>query len=216
MTNLYCTVLLCVCFLSTVLPQGTAGGTIFEKEVVDKLLENYSTDARPGKPPLDITTIYIDVVLAQIQQLDAVEQVLTSNLWVRQSWNDDHLTWNPEENGNVTAVYVNSENIWRPDTILYNRIHDEGFSSTPDTNAIIKYNGDVFWPYPVTARTSCLLDISLFPYDVQRCPLEFGSWTYNAEQLALVNVSPEGDTEEFIENGERVVLTLIKDSLYKL
>ncbi|XP_035670062.1 uncharacterized protein LOC118411691 [Branchiostoma floridae] len=187
------------------------GGAIPEHVLVTKLLENYSTDARPVQNPLDNIVVEFNVVLAQILDLNAKEQVLTSNLWIRQRWFDQVLTWKPEENGNITVVHINSENIWRPDTILYNRLHDEGWSATPDTNAIIRYTGEVFWPYPVTVRSSCILDVTAFPFDVQRCPLEFGSWTYSGEKINLVNMTAEGITEEFIENGEWILGTFEAD-----
>ncbi|XP_078584643.1 neuronal acetylcholine receptor subunit alpha-10-like [Branchiostoma floridae x Branchiostoma japonicum] len=187
------------------------GDAVSEHDVISKLLINYSTSARPVQHPSDITTVHFDVALAQIVQLDTKEQVLTTNLWIRQSWTDKFLTWKPEENGGITELHINSETIWRPDTVLYNRIHDEGWSATPDTNAIIQHTGDVFWPYPVTVRSPCLLDVSLFPYDVQRCPLEFGSWTYAENKLELVNVSSQGFTGEFILNGEWELLSFDAD-----
>ncbi|CAH1252059.1 CHRNA10 [Branchiostoma lanceolatum] len=204
------TVLCFACLLSFVVPKGT-GGTVPENVLITKLLENYSTDARPVLNSLDTTTVHFDIVIAQILELNAKEQVLTSNVWIRQRWVDEVLTWKPEENGNITVVHINSENIWRPDTILYNRLHDEGWSATPDTNAIIEHTGEVFWPYPVTVRSSCILDVSLFPFDVQRCPLEFGSWTYHGGQINLLNVSAGGVTEEFIENGEWILRSFEAD-----
>ncbi|XP_019622645.1 PREDICTED: neuronal acetylcholine receptor subunit alpha-10-like [Branchiostoma belcheri] len=196
--TLTCVVLQVACLIPIVSPQGA----INENVLIARLLENYSTDARPVLNASDIITVTFDIVIAQILELNAKEQVLASNLWVRQYWRDEFLTWKPEENGNITMVHINSERIWRPDTILYNRLHDEGWSATPDTNAIIQHTGDVFWGYPFTVRSSCLLDVTLFPYDVQRCPLEFGSWTYHGALMDFVNKSAEGVTEEFIVNGE--------------
>ena len=46
---------------------------------------------------------------------------MTTNLWVEQYWVDYKLAWDPEEYGGVEILHVPSENIWRPDIVLYNK-----------------------------------------------------------------------------------------------
>ena len=48
-------------------------------------------------------------------------QIMTTNVWLEQEWEDQKLTWNPEEYGNVRRLYVPSDEIWLPDIVLYNR-----------------------------------------------------------------------------------------------
>lgn len=38
-----------------------------------------------------------------------------------QSWYDYKLKWNPMDYGNVDMLHVPSDNIWRPDIVLYNK-----------------------------------------------------------------------------------------------
>ncbi|CAH1252053.1 neuronal acetylcholine receptor subunit alpha-10-like isoform X2 [Branchiostoma lanceolatum] len=130
---------------------------------------------------------------------------MTTNLWLRQRWRDEFLTWNSSEHGNIQTVIIKSDLIWRPDIVLYNRIHEEGWSDTPDTNVRVSSTGDVIWGYPATILSSCVMDISNFPYDVQRCPMKFGSWTYNGNDLNLINFTNKGDTDNFIRNEEWTV-----------
>jgi len=38
-----------------------------------------------------------------------------------QKWTDSSLEWNPDFYGGVKMLYVPSEDIWRPDIVLYNK-----------------------------------------------------------------------------------------------
>lgn len=49
-------------------------------------------------------------------------------------------------------------------------------------------------------KSTCRIDVRWFPFDVQRCELKFGSWTYGGWSLDL-NMS-EADISGFTANGE--------------
>ncbi|KAI8500712.1 acetylcholine-gated cation-selective channel [Branchiostoma belcheri] len=173
-----------------------------EGDLFTTLMTGYNKDSRPVRDHSKPITVSLDITLAQIIKVDVREQVLTTNLWLRKRWRDEFLTWNSSEYGNIKTAIFKSDLIWRPDIVLYNRIHEEGWSETPDTNARVSSTGDVTWGHPATILSSCVMDISHFPYDVQRCPMKFGSWTYNGRQLNLVNFTDKGDTDNFVRNGE--------------
>lgn len=63
------------------------------------------------------------------------------------------------------------------------------------------HNGEIQWLAPVIYRSSCLLDVSYFPWDSQICNLTFGSWTYDSSKLDLHNMTDEV-VEQFTPNGE--------------
>ncbi|XP_078579523.1 neuronal acetylcholine receptor subunit alpha-10-like [Branchiostoma floridae x Branchiostoma japonicum] len=173
-----------------------------ERELVATLMTGYKKDARPVRDPSTPVTVSLDVTLAQIISVNVKEQTMTTNLWIRRRWRDEFLTWNISKYNNIKTVNFKSELIWRPDIVLYNRVHEEGWSETPDTNVRVSSTGDVIWGAPATIISSCVMDIARFPYDIQRCPMKFGSWTYNGLHLNLVNFTNKGDTVNFIRNGE--------------
>ncbi len=72
----------------------------------------------------------------------------------------------------------------------------------PETNAIVSNNGYVLWVVPAMIKSSCKIDVTYFPFDMQRCPLKFGSWTYDGFQLDLINLKESGDLSKFIPSGE--------------
>ena len=54
-----------------------------------------------------------------------------------------------------------------------------------DAMAVIESDGTVLWIPPALFRSSCSIDITQFPFDVQTCRLKFGSWTYDGLKLDI-------------------------------
>jgi len=60
----------------------------------------------------------------------------------------------------------------------------------------------VLWVVPAMTKSSCRIDVTFFPFDEQRCPLKFGSWTYDGFQMDLINLSSSGDLSKYTSSGE--------------
>ena len=54
---------------------------------------------------------------------------------------------------------------------------------TKRTKATVYYDGRVNWQPPASFKSSCSIDVKYFPFDEQFCQLEFGSWTYDANEV---------------------------------
>lgn len=61
-----------------------------------------------------------------------------------------------------------------PDLVLYNNAADFA-DSLMDANAMVHHDGKVFWPVPTKLKSTCKVDVSFFPFDIQVCKLKFGS-----------------------------------------
>ncbi|XP_053166139.1 neuronal acetylcholine receptor subunit alpha-10 isoform X2 [Hemicordylus capensis] len=75
-----------------------------------------------------------------------------------------------------------------------------------ETNVVIRYDGQIMWDSPAITKSSCKVDVSYFPFDGQQCRLTFGSWTYNGNQIDILNSMDTGDLTDFVENVEWEVL----------
>ena len=58
-----------------------------------------------------------------------------------------------------------------------------------ETNVVLNYGGNVEWLPPALFRSSCTMDVALFPFDRQKCPLIFSSSTYDKRDLIFTDVS---------------------------
>lgn len=53
------------------------------------------------------------------------------------------------------------------------------------TLVVISSNGENIWMSPATFQSSCLFDVSFFPFDIQFCKMTFGSWTLTNDKMTL-------------------------------
>ncbi|CAN8197129.1 unnamed protein product [Coccothraustes coccothraustes] len=177
----------------------------FAYRLLHDLFANYSSALRPVEDTDRALNVTLKVTLAQIIDMDERNQVLTSYLWVRQTWLDAHLTWDKDEYGGIDSIRIPSSYVWRPDIILYNNA-DEHFGGSMETNVVLRSDGHITWDSPAITKSSCRVDVSYFPFDGQQCRLTFGSWTYNGNQIDLRNQLDTGDLTDFVENVEWEVL----------
>ncbi len=48
----------------------------------------------------------------------------------------------------------------------------------------IYHNGLVnWWPAPLVVQTNCPIDVLYFPFDQQKCYLQFSAWAYNSKEV---------------------------------
>ncbi|CAL1545668.1 unnamed protein product [Lymnaea stagnalis] len=158
-----------------------------EKRLIKDLIGNYSERGKMGRPvqeQSDKITIKYGMSLIQIVDLDERNQILTTNVWPTYSWIDMYLAWNESEYGNITTVRVNNDDIWKPDIKLYNYA-DTRLEEKREALCVLSSNGEVVWIPQAVFKSSCSIDIRHFPFDVQRCDMKFGSWTYDGSKLDI-------------------------------
>nr|XP_015196630.1 PREDICTED: neuronal acetylcholine receptor subunit alpha-10 isoform X2 [Lepisosteus oculatus]XP_015196631.1 PREDICTED: neuronal acetylcholine receptor subunit alpha-10 isoform X2 [Lepisosteus oculatus] len=149
--------------------------------------------------------VTLQITLSQIIDMDERNQILTAYLWIRQVWIDAYLTWNKDDYDGLDTIRIPSSYVWRPDIVLYNNADDQ-FTGSMETNVVIRHDGQIMWDSPAITKSSCKVDVSFFPFDAQQCRLTFGSWTYNGNQIDILNALDTGDLTDFVENVEWEVL----------
>ncbi|XP_078044298.1 nicotinic acetylcholine receptor alpha1 isoform X5 [Augochlora pura] len=162
------------------------------KRLYDDLLSNYNRLIRPVGNNSDCLTVKMGLRLSQLIDVNLKNQIMTTNVWVEQEWNDYKLKWNPDDYGGVDTLHVPSEHIWLPDIVLYNNA-DGNYEVTIMTKAILHHTGKVIWKPPAIYKSFCEIDVEYFPFDEQTCFMKFGSWTYDGYTVDLRHLA---QTEE--------------------
>ncbi|CAE7411474.1 acr-7 [Symbiodinium natans] len=133
------------------------------------------------------TDVAMEIRLFKVQGVDASLGQMRLKVWVRMSWHDMRLSWDPAAYGNVTTVHfrtqhpTNAENteIWLPDIQLYNANIGNEFSLETGL-ASATSDGLVFWSRPGLIDTLCKFSgLVAFPFDVLSCSMEWGGWSYS-------------------------------------
>ncbi|KAJ8015380.1 hypothetical protein DPEC_G00025530 [Dallia pectoralis] len=173
----------------------------YAQQLLTDLMENYSNALRPVEDTDKALNVTLQITLSQIKDMDERNQVLIAYLWIRQTWHDAYLRWDKEDYDGLEVIRIPSSLVWRPDLVLYNKADDD-FSGPVDTNVVLRYNGEITWDAPAITKSSCVVDVSYFPFDSQECNLTFGSWTYNGNQVDIAMGMDSGDLSDFVENVE--------------
>nr|XP_061830534.1 CHRNA7-FAM7A fusion protein-like [Nerophis lumbriciformis] len=77
---------------------------------------------------------------------------------------------------------------------------DERFDATFRTNVVVRSSGDCLYLPPAIFKSTCYIDVRWFPFDIQKCDLKLGSWTYDGWSVNLT--MSEADISGYIANGE--------------
>uniref|UniRef100_A0A667YBZ0 Cholinergic receptor, nicotinic, alpha 4b n=1 Tax=Myripristis murdjan TaxID=586833 RepID=A0A667YBZ0_9TELE len=194
-------------FLPLVCPQVGPRGHAEERLLKD-LFAHYNKLSRPVENTSDVVFVHFGLSIAQLIDVDEKNQMMTTNVWVKQEWNDYKLRWNPEEYENVTSIRIPSEIIWRPDIVLYNNA-DGDFAVTHLTKAQLFHDGRIKWMPPAIYKSSCSIDVTFFPFDQQNCKMKFGSWTYDRAKIDLISMANNVDQMDYWESGEWVIINAV-------
>ncbi|XP_041060355.1 neuronal acetylcholine receptor subunit alpha-4-like [Carcharodon carcharias] len=179
-----------------------------EERLLKTLFTSYNKLSRPVVNSSDAVLVHFGLSIAQLVDVDEKNQMMTTNVWIKQEWHDFKLRWNPLEYGNVTSIRVPSELLWRPDIVLYNNA-DGDFAITHLTKAHLFYSGRIKWTPPAIYKSSCSIDVTFFPFDQQNCTMKFGSWTFDKAKIDLMRMDKHVDQQDYWESGEWVIISAV-------
>lgn len=140
--------------------------------------------ARPVKDGNKPTKVYLRCLLGELIEMNTKEQILKINVYLKMTWTDEFLVWNPDDWGNITSIHIPDDVIWFPDLTLYSSVSEDRMIAIP-TNmyAIVFADGSVTWFAPAIITTFCKQRVKYFPFDTQVCLLRFASWSADADQI---------------------------------
>ncbi|XP_043410503.1 neuronal acetylcholine receptor subunit alpha-3 isoform X1 [Prionailurus bengalensis] len=176
-----------------------------EHRLFERLFEDYNEIIRPVANVSDPVIIQFEVSMSQLVKVDEVNQIMETNLWLKQIWNDYKLKWDPSEYDGAEFMRVPAQKIWKPDIVLYNNAVGD-FQVDDKTKALLKYTGEVTWMPPAIFKSSCKIDVTYFPFDYQNCTMKFGSWSYDKAKIDLVLIGSSMNLKEYWESGEWAVI----------
>ncbi|XP_048085465.1 cholinergic receptor, nicotinic, alpha 11 [Alosa alosa] len=171
----------------------------YQRSLLKSLLKDYNRMERPVANDSLPLTVVLSMSLVQIMDVDEKNQVLTTNIWVNMKWFDHYLKWNQTEYPGVKNLRFTTDQVWTPDILLYNSADDK-FDSMFKTNVLCNSSGFCEYLPPGIFMSTCNVDVRWFPFDIQKCELKFGSWTFDGWLLDLQMT--DADISGYMPNGE--------------
>uniref|UniRef100_A0AC35FZ17 Neurotransmitter-gated ion-channel ligand-binding domain-containing protein n=1 Tax=Panagrolaimus sp. PS1159 TaxID=55785 RepID=A0AC35FZ17_9BILA len=118
-----------------------------ESDLYLDLLKEYYPYERPVEHSRDNVTVYVGLILQQIVDVDEKNQEVEVNAWLKMTWFDYRLRWDPSNYAGITEVRFRRNQIWTPDVLLYNSVAEE-FDSLYSANVLVYSNGLATWIPP--------------------------------------------------------------------
>uniref|UniRef100_A0A8C5PDG6 5-hydroxytryptamine receptor 3A-like n=1 Tax=Leptobrachium leishanense TaxID=445787 RepID=A0A8C5PDG6_9ANUR len=203
------------------------------------LTDSISISVRPTRNWLDTSFVKVDLRLYTVIYLNMKEQSISMFIWLKVSWKNDFLSWNPDDFCGIKQMKIPDTGFWKPDIYISELIE------TSDKPIVIpyvtvQYDGTVIQARPMRIVSTCYLDIYKFPFDSQTCTVKLGSFVYSdydmiifemsdsfnvtknskdiyfsTEDWNLVSISVSTLTEQYLE-GPRYSLVLYKISIQRI
>ncbi|XP_072169917.1 neuronal acetylcholine receptor subunit alpha-7-like [Diadema setosum] len=199
---------------------GEASGDLrfLKRRLYTDLIGNYGPNTiRPVFNDSTPIQVKLRMVVYHLVEFDEPLQQITLHAAVKLVWHDAFLVWNETDYGGISNFETDVDMIWTPDITLLTSNKLDSYKMIL-RRATVSSSGEVSWLSPVILTSSCLFDVYLFPFDVQRCTFEFSSWTSSRELLDLDFFSERNRTtlNSFRYNGAWGIQEDITEKILRL
>ncbi|XP_031566076.1 neuronal acetylcholine receptor subunit alpha-5-like isoform X2 [Actinia tenebrosa] len=152
-----------------------------------ELLTNYDRLVRPVLSPLAVVNVSFLVKLLSISDVDSKNEVMTSKVLIEQIWENPYLKWDQSHFDGINRVRMSNKEVWVPDIKLQNSANNPSQDTQHlHENWVTVYsNGTNVWVSIAMISSKCDFDISVFPFDEQKCSIVFASESYDTELLDI-------------------------------
>ncbi|CAJ0926183.1 unnamed protein product, partial [Mesorhabditis belari] len=178
-------------------------------------------DARLGDNSTAQQRIPMTIILQilYVIDLDAAQQMLRAYMDLELTWQDIRLAWDPEEFDGIPSMTVQCDSLWIPNDFVANAIAIDEI--LPDRFKQCKFysNGTVIFQGSYNADIQCTINVAKFPFDTQKCAIEFATTTYDWYQVNRKGELFTRNGPDFADsaagNGEFLIknVTMIKPTL---
>uniref|UniRef100_A0A8C4Y8D7 5-hydroxytryptamine receptor 3B n=1 Tax=Gopherus evgoodei TaxID=1825980 RepID=A0A8C4Y8D7_9SAUR len=174
------------------------------------LLLNYSKGVRPVRNWSKATTVYLDLFVHAVLDVDTQNQKLTTSIWFQQMWKDEFLTWNSSLYDGIREISLPLSTLWSPDIVI-NEFVD--VSRSPDLPYVYVNAAGMIKNYkPMQVVSACSLEAYAFPFDTQNCSLTFSSILHTVEDVDLAfwrsRKNIKNNKMLFLDDGEWELLSV--------
>lgn len=190
------------------------------KSLLDLIFKEYNPSIIPIEEPNIPLKVNVTMFLMSVIGLDEKYQIFKASIFWAFLWQDEMLKWKDKIFSNVTDIVIKTDNIWVPELFLVNSITDMRLRSYDQNDYVnVASDGLVRW-YPVMElRTSCAVDLTVYPFDTQTCTVSLETW-YHDRRYLILHASADGlarSPSHFMENGEWEILNITarpREALY--
>ncbi|XP_045693331.1 5-hydroxytryptamine receptor 3B [Phyllostomus hastatus] len=175
-----------------------------------QLLQKYHKEVRPVHDWTEATTVHLDVSLRAVLDVDVQNQKLKTNVWYREVWDDEFLSWNSSMFDDIREISLPLSAIWAPDIIINEFVDIERLPDLP--YVYVNSSGTIKNSKSIQVVSACSLETYAFPFDIQNCSLTFNSILHTVEDVDLAFLRSREDIKHdkkaFLNDSEWELLSV--------
>lgn len=164
-------------------------------------------NTRPIRNATIKTNILVSFYLINIHGLEMATQKLKCSGFLVVTWTDEYMVWRPSDHGGVKMIYPDPNKVWRPKLVFQNSLKDFKPVGLDFVLLSAYYNGSVTWFPAETLETFCKVDVTYFPYDIQRCYFPIATWSEGSTQTVLSASDSTMNMDFYTGDGEWVLVS---------
>ena len=181
MTSLLFVIQVLVMSLLIATPIADAYGDEFslkDIQALDKIFENYDKRIKPTDNNGHPSNISVRMYFAGINGIESSDMQYSTDAYLTQKWYDSRFS----NQGIADTIKLNDPSyvrkIWKPD-IFFPTATDAEFQyvTVPNVQVKISPNGEITYMLRMKIRSTCLIDLSKYPFDTKICQLQMAPFS---------------------------------------
>nr|KAG5707991.1 hypothetical protein BaRGS_025129 [Batillaria attramentaria] len=138
-------------------------------------MKNHDPLVRPVIDRSQPVNITISISIRNLVMLDIKKQTLQAFGWLRVSWVDEFLTWDPRVY-QVSSVRLDPDMLWHPQLVIFNTVKHLDELEIQKVKLTLRHDGKVMWFPGGMLETFCSIDVAQYPMDTQTCDVDVIPW----------------------------------------
>jgi len=157
---------------------------VLQEKLGTELLKGYNKNIKPNHK----VNVTVNMFLRDVGSVDSLEGAMEFQLTFRQKWQDNRLKYENKKGFENVPYYTllsgQDRSIWMPDTFFRNEL-ESNIHKNLEPNQYIRIfpDGSVLHSSRITLKTTCMMNMAMFPFDRQACPLQIASYGWSEDDV---------------------------------
>ncbi|XP_063414370.1 glycine receptor subunit alpha-3-like [Mytilus trossulus] len=177
---------------------------MLRQSILEEMLSTYDKRFPPHYNDVIPVKVKVQMYVLSVFEIDASEMTFSISMFLRQEWVDRRLQFETKDNLlNISLDNEITKEIWVPDLAFTSDTHTYFHELTrPNRLMIIYPNGKVVYSIRVTGKFTCFMDLTKFPFDEQRCPIELESYGFTNSIISFQWTEPAAAFRDDVKHSQ--------------
>merc|ERR1711963_129169 len=182
------------------LTEGSSQNASDQQRLFDHLFSNYNKQIRPNvdNQPTEIQVAFFPYRLIDF---DEKNQIIYLGISFSLNWADAQLQWNTSEFGGIELIHFPQSNFWLPPLRFPDSVTK--IQQIGDDGSLVRLHpfGYLGWNVWQNVALSCKVDISFYPFDIQKCDVKINFNPLTTKELISKSIPKWQMAVEYLDSG---------------